>query len=248
MLRVGRWNKVETQSQTGKWLRHYNQYRMAILITGAAGGLGRAVVDAFLATGATVYGADVSWKHQPHTNANFHPIEANRLQADECERVAKMASPVEALLHLIGAIDGPKPVEETPDDVWQRMLDFNLRSAYIMFRAVLPQMTEAGHGRIVAVGSRAVLEPMANFAAYNAAKAALVALVKTIAVESRDAGVTANVVLPSIIDTPGNRASMSSADYSKWVTPESIASLMVWLLSDAARSVSGAAIPIYGGV
>jgi len=221
---------------------------MPILITGAAGGLGKAVVEAFLATGATVYGADVAWKHQPHTNAKFHPVEANLLQATECERVAKLASPVDGLLHLIGAFDGGKPAWETPDEIWQKMLDFNLRSAYLIFRAVLPQMIEARRGAIVAVGSRAVSEPMANFAAYSAAKAALVTLVKAIAAESKDAGVTANTVLPSIIDTPANRAAMPSADYSNWVKPESIASLMVWLMSDAARSVSGAAIPIYGGV
>jgi len=229
-------------------LRHYNQYRMAILITGAAGGLGRAVVEAFLATGATVYGADVSWKHQPHSNPNFHPLEANLLQAAECERVAQLASPVDGLLHLIGAFDGGKPVAETSDEIWQKMFEFNLRSAYLMFRAVLPQMTKAGRGRIVAMGSRAVLEPMANFAAYSAAKAALVTLVKAVAAENKNSGITANAVLPSIIDTPANRAAMPAADYSKWVTPESIASLMVWLASDAARSVNGAAIPIYGGV
>jgi len=159
-----------------------------------------------------------------------------------------MALPVDALLHLVGAFDGGKPVSETPDEIWQKMLDFNLRSAYLMFRAVLPRMVAARRGAIVAVGSRAVLEPMPNFAAYSATKAALVTLVKAIAAESKEVGVTANAVLPSIIDTPANRAAMPSADYSKWVTPESIASLMMWLVSDAGQSVTGAAIPIYGGL
>jgi NAD(P)-dependent dehydrogenase (short-subunit alcohol dehydrogenase family) len=126
------------------------------------------------------------------------------------------------------------------------MLDLNLRSAQLMFRAVLPSMIKAGKGRIVAVGARAALEPIANFAAYSVSKAALVALVKTVALEVKDAGITANVVLPSVIDTPANRAAMPSADASKWVTPESIAGLLIWLTSDAARDVSGAAIPIYG--
>jgi len=219
---------------------------MAILITGASGGLGEAVVEAFLATGATVYGANRAWKNQPHSNPRFHPIEANLTEAAECDRVAKLAGPVDALLHLVGGFDGGKPVAETPDETWDKILDLNLRSAQKIFRAVLPSMTKAGKGRIVAVGSRAGVEPMANFAAYSVSKAALVTLVKTVALEVKDSGITANIVLPSVIDTPANRAAMPSADASKWVTPESIAGLLVWLASDAARDVNGAVIPIYG--
>jgi NAD(P)-dependent dehydrogenase (short-subunit alcohol dehydrogenase family) len=219
---------------------------MAILITGASGGLGEAVVEAFLATGATVYGANRAWKNQPHSNPRFHPVEANLTEAAECDRVAKLAGPVDALLHLVGGFDGGKPVAETPDETWDKILDLNLRSAQKIFRAVLPSMTKAGKGRIVAVGSRAGVEPMANFAAYSVSKAALVALVKTVALEVKDSGITANVVLPSVIDTPANRAAMASANPSKWVTGESIAGLLVWLASDAARDVNGAAIPIYG--
>jgi NAD(P)-dependent dehydrogenase (short-subunit alcohol dehydrogenase family) len=219
---------------------------MAILITGASGGLGKVVVEAFLATGATVYGANRAWKDQPHSNPRFHPIEANLTDAAECDRVAKLAAPVDALLHLVGGFDGGKPVAETPDETWDKILDLNLRSAQRIFRAVLLSMTKAGKGRIVAVGSRAAVEPMANFAAYSVSKAALVALVKTVALEVKDSGITANIVLPSVIDTPANRAAMASADASKWVTPESIAGLLVWLVSDAARDVNGAAIPIYG--
>jgi NAD(P)-dependent dehydrogenase (short-subunit alcohol dehydrogenase family) len=213
---------------------------MSVLITGAAGGLGNAVVEAFLATGAEVYGADLSWKRQPHTNPRFHPIAATLPEA------AMQAAPVDTLLHLVGGFGGGQPVAETSDEIWDKMLDLNLRSAYTIFRAVLPSMTKAGKGRIVAVGSRAALDPLANFAAYSVTKAALVALVKTVALEVKDSGVTANIVLPSVIDTPANRAAMPTADPSKWVTPQSIADLLVWLASDAARDISGAAIPIYG--
>jgi len=213
---------------------------MAVLITGANGGLGKAAVESFLGTGATVYGADLTWKNQPRSNPRFHPIEANLMEA------VKLAAPVDTLLHLVGGFAGGQPVAETPDETWEKMLDLNLRSAYTIFRAVLPGMLKAGKGRIVAVGARAALDPMANFAAYSVSKAALVALVKTVALEVKDTGVTANVVLPSVIDTPANRAAMPSADASKWVTPESIAGLLVWLTSDAARDVNGAVIPIYG--
>lgn len=219
---------------------------MAILITGANGGLGSAVVEGFLATGATVYGADRAWKNEPRSNPRFHSVEADLMQSAECDRVAKLASPVDGLIHLVGGFGGGRLVAETPDETWEKMLGLNLRSAYCMFRAVLPGMVKAGKGRIVAVGARAALEPMANFAAYSVSKAAVVALVKTVALEVKDSGVTANVILPSVIDTPANRAAMPSADPSKWVTPESIANLLLWLVSDAARDVSGAAIPIYG--
>jgi len=219
---------------------------MTTLITGANGGLGRAVVEAFLAIDATVYGLDRTWKQQPQGNPRLHPIEADLSKRTECERVAKLAAPMDALVHLLGGFGGGKPVAETEDDSWDQLMDLNLRCAFHMFRAVLPQMVAAKHGRIVTVGSRAALEPMANFAAYNVSKAALVMLVKTIALEVKDLGVTANVVLPSVIDTPANRAAMPSADASKWVAPASIAKLLVWLASDESRDVNGVAIPIYG--
>lgn len=220
---------------------------MAVIITGANGGLGRTVVEAFLGTGASVYGVDRAWKEKPTKyGANFHPVEADLMQASECNRVAALAAPVDTLVHLVGGFAGGKPVADTEDETWDRMLSMNLRLAVSMFRAVLPAMRQAGKGRIVAMGSRAALEPMANFAAYSVSKAALVALVKTVALEEKDAGITVNAVLPSVIDTPANRAAMPGADASKWVTPESIARLLVWLASGDARDVSGAAIPIYG--
>ena len=246
MLGVRGGHEIEADAQAGEWKRHYNQYRMGVIVTGASGGLGKAVVEAFLARGARVYGVDLAWKESP-ANANFHAVEVNVLETADCERVAASAEPVDALVHLVGGFAGGKPVAETADDVWNRMLDLNLRAAINMFRAVLPCMTKAGRGRIVAVGSRAAVEPMANFGAYSVSKAALVTLVQTVALEVKGSGITANVVLPSVIDTAANRSAMPKADPSKWVKPASIARLLVWLASDEARDVNGAAIPIYGG-
>jgi len=219
---------------------------MATLITGAGGALGKAVVEAFLANGATVYGVDLAWNQQPHASPNFFPLEANILRPGECERVAKLAAPVDSLVHLVGGFAGGQHVAETTDETWDQMMNMNLRAAFSMFRAVLPQMTAARRGSIVAIASRAGVEPMAGFAAYSVSKAAILALVKTIALEVKDSGITANAVLPSVIDTPANRKAMPTADASKWVAPESIAQLLLWLTSPAARNISGAAIPIYG--
>jgi NAD(P)-dependent dehydrogenase (short-subunit alcohol dehydrogenase family) len=222
---------------------------MAILITGANGGLGRAVVKAFLDSGVSaVFGVDVAWKEESAQDGRLHRVEADLLRDSECRRVAEAAAPVDALIHLLGGFGGGTPVGETPDEVWEKMMNLNLRAAFQMFRAVLPQVTKAGRGHIIAVSSRAAVEPMANFAAYSVSKAALITLIKTIALETKDSGVTANAILPSVIDTPANRAAMPKADFSKWVAPQSIARLLVWLASDAASDVTGAAIPIYGRV
>ena len=218
---------------------------MAVLITGASGGLGKGVVDAFLATGATVFGVDRVWS-ETDSVPRLHRVEADLLVSAECERVAALAAPVDALVHLVGGFTGGATVGETADTAWDHMLSLNLRCAVWMFRAVLPQMQKAGRGRILAIGSRAAVEPMPKFAAYSVSKAALVTLVKTVALEVKDLGITANAVLPSVIDTPINRAAMPKEDHTKWVKPESIARLLVWLASDEARDVNGAAIPIYG--
>lgn len=221
---------------------------MVTLITGANGGLGRVVVKTFLTSGATVFAADLAWKQKPDGNPRFHALEADLSNRADCERVAKQAEPVDALVHLVGGFGGGKPIAETGDDVWGQMMNMNLGAALMMFRAVLPQMLERRRGRIVAIGSRAAVEPIANFAAYSVSKAALVTLVKTMALEVADSGITANVVLPSVIDTPANRAAMPNSDFSRWVTPASISRLLLWLVSEEAADVNGAAIPIYGRV
>ena len=211
--------------------------------------MGGAVVKTFLDNGAAaVFGVARSWKGEGPEDGRFHRVEADVVQASDCRRVVEKAAPIDVLVHLVGGFGGGKPVAETDDEVWEQMLNINLRSAVHMFRAVLPQMTKVRRGRIVAVGSRAAVEPMANFAAYSSAKAALVTLVKAVAQEVKDSGVTANIVLPSIIDTPANRTAMPKADFSKWVTPESISHLLAWLASAKAGDVNGAVIPIYGRV
>jgi NAD(P)-dependent dehydrogenase (short-subunit alcohol dehydrogenase family) len=128
------------------------------------------------------------------------------------------------------------------------MVDLNLNAAFYSVRAALAPMIEAGYGRIVAIGSKTAVEPVATLAAYGASKAALVALIRTVALEVKRSGVTANVVLPTVIDTPANRAADPKADFSRWVKPESIARLLLWLASEEAADVNGSVVPIYGRV
>lgn len=220
---------------------------MVVLITGASGGLGTAVVKAFLDSGAaSVFGVARSWTNHPTENGRFHAMEADLLDPEACKLIAEQSQPIDAMIHVMGGFGGGKPVSETSDSDWNAMMQINLTSAFYMIRAVLPQMLANNRGRIIALGSRAGVEPMTNFAAYSVSKAALIALIKTVALEVKDTGITANVVLPSIIDTPANRAAMPKADRSKWVSPNALANLLVWLASGKAADINGAVIPMYG--
>ena len=213
-----------------------------VLIAGASGALGTVVTQTFLEAGASV--AAVSRSGSEISADLTRPDEAARA----VEAVRTRFGRLDVLLHLAGGFEGGTPVAQTDDGVWTRMFDLNLNAAFYCMRAVLPAMIQAKYGRIVAIGSKTAVEPVATLAAYGASKAALVALVRTIALEVKRSGVTANVVLPSVINTPANRAAEPTADSSRWVTPESIARLLLWLASDTAADVNGAVIPIYGRV
>ena len=224
--------------------------KQVVVITGATGGLGGAVVHAFLSEGATVWGILGPSSPSRIADPNFATVVADLTVPAEAaaavRKVIEVSGKIDVLLHLTGGFAGGKPAAETDDATWNRMLDLNLRTAVHMVRAVLPHMLGAGKGRIVAIGSRTGVEPAAGLSAYGVSKAALIALMRTIAVEVHNSGVTANIVLPSVIDTPANRAGSPGADFSKWVQPESIARLLLFLASDAAADVNGAVIPIYG--
>ena len=153
---------------------------------------------------------------------------------------------IDILVHLVGGFAGGQPVHETDDATLDRMLDMNLKSAFHVVRAVLPHMRNRGGGRILAIGSRAAVEPSPGAGAYAASKAALVSLIRTVAAENKDRCISANVILPGTMDTPANRKSDPQADYSKWVQPNQVANLLITLAADSASQVSGAIVPIYG--
>lgn len=218
---------------------------MGVLITGAGGGLGTAVCRTFADSGATVIAVDRAW----HEKQPFITIAADLTSAGGCRAMIEQAcqhGPVEALVHLVGGFRGGPSVAETTDADWEMMMNVNVRIAFNAIRAALDPMLKSKRGRIVAIGARAAVEPAPRYAAYAVSKAALVALIRNVAAEVKDSGITANAVLPSTIDTPANRKAMPNADFSKWVAPESIARLLVWLCSDEGADVSGAVIPIYG--
>jgi NAD(P)-dependent dehydrogenase (short-subunit alcohol dehydrogenase family) len=218
---------------------------MAIIITGAAGGLGSAVCSVFQEAGVDIVAVDRQWR-KPQS---FTTINADLTTAEGAAAMIEQAlthGPVDGLIHLVGGFAGGAAIADTDDKTWDSMMNVNVRVAFVTIRAALKPMIAAKRGRIVAVGSRAGVEASPNIAAYAVSKAAVIALIKNVAAEVRDLGITANVILPSTIDTPVNRTAMPTADFAKWVAPQSIGKLLLWLASDAAGDTSGAVIPIYG--
>jgi NAD(P)-dependent dehydrogenase (short-subunit alcohol dehydrogenase family) len=220
------------------------------LITGAKGGLGSFVTEAFLAAGAKVVGVSRSIQPNDFSHPEFQAIPTELSSGDAAQKLVESVvarfGRIDALVHVMGGFGGGTRVDETSDAVMEQMLDLNYRAAFFIARAVLPQMRQQGRGRILAVASRQAVEPGALVGAYSASKAALVALIRTIALENKDRGISANTILPATMDTPANRAAMPDADASQWIQPSQVAALLVHLASDAGAEVTGAAIPIYG--
>jgi NAD(P)-dependent dehydrogenase (short-subunit alcohol dehydrogenase family) len=221
------------------------------LVTGAKGGLGTYVTNAMLDAGATVVGVSRSIKGSDFDNPNFVAMPAEVSSAANARQLAESVvskfGRIDSVVHLMGGFAGGIRVADTDCATLDRMMDLNFRSAFHLLRAVLPQMRNQRYGRIVAIGSRAAVDGNAGAGAYSASKAALIALMRAVALENKDVCISANVVLPGTMDTPGNREAMPGADYTKWVQPAQVARLIVSLTSDEAPQMTGAVLPIYGG-
>ena len=165
--------------------------------------------------------------------------EVMRVVAD----TVKQAGRIDGLINLVGAF-APGSAVDTDAAKWQTMLSLNVTSAFLLSRAVIPHMTARRSGRLIHIAARAALEPFPGAAAYLVAKAALVSLIRVLALELGGTGVTVNGLLPGTMDTPANRESMPQADRSTWVKPESIAQVLVWLMSDETAAINGALIPV----
>jgi NAD(P)-dependent dehydrogenase (short-subunit alcohol dehydrogenase family) len=220
------------------------------LVTGANGGLGTHVTQALLDAGATVAGLSRAIQQSEFNSPNFTALPAELSTGDGAKAgIASLVSRfgrLDILVHTVGGFAGGQSLAETDDATFQRMFDVNLYSTFYVLREAVPLMRKTGNGRIVAIGSRAALEPGAGVGAYSASKAAMVSLIRTVAQENKDKGITANVILPGTMDTPVNRKFMANSDFSKWVRPAAVAGLITWLVSDAGKDVNGAVIPVYG--
>ncbi|MBW6432233.1 SDR family NAD(P)-dependent oxidoreductase [Actinoplanes hulinensis] len=220
------------------------------LVTGGTGGLGSATITAFLADGWRVV-APV----RPGTTGRL-PEGAIAVDADltveaDVRTVAAVAAedpaaPLRAVVNLVGGYAGSGLIADTPVAEFEAMLAVNLRPTYLTTAAALPHLVAAGGGSVVCVSSRAGVSPFPGAAGYVTAKAAVLGFAGAVAVEYRKHNVRCNTVLPSIIDTPANRAAQPDADHGRWVSPAEIAAVILFLASDASAPTSGAQIPVYG--
>jgi NAD(P)-dependent dehydrogenase (short-subunit alcohol dehydrogenase family) len=221
-----------------------------VLVTGANGGLGTYVTQAFLDAGATVVGTSRKIQQSDFSHASFTamPAEISTREGAHAlvDQIAGRFGRLDVLAHTVGGFAGGQTIVDTDDATFQRMLDLNLNSVFHILRATIPLLRSSGDGRIIAIGSRAALEPGAGVGAYSASKAAMVSLIRTVALENKDAGLRANVILPGTMDTPANRKAIPNADVSKWVRPAAVAHLIAWLAGDAGKDINGAVIPVYG--
>ncbi len=228
-----------------------------VVVTGGTGGLGSALVGRLIDRGyrlaVTYIMPEEATTFEESFEADDDRLMLTRVDATNPEAVATLFKNVSdtwgeihGLCALVGGWAGGRDVEETDDVRFERMLDLNLRSAFYAVRSAVPYLKEAGWGRIVLVGSRGAVDFPEGQAAFNIAKAGVVALGKTVAAELEGSGVTANVLMPSVIDTPATRESLPYADYVNWPTPDEIASVVEFLVSEESEVMNGALVPVYG--
>ncbi len=226
-----------------------------VLVTGAAGALGHAVVSHFAAEGAALALLDRAGSALDSLAAGLPAGSALPLATDLLDTAAVAASVGQAAerfggiavaVHLAGGFTMGETVAETTAQTWQRMLDLNVNTMLASAAAVVPVMRRARRGAIVNVGAASAVKGSAKMGAYIASKSALMRLTESMSAELREDGINVNAVLPSIIDTPANRAAMPDADPRRWVAPEALAAVIGFLASDAARAIHGALIPVTG--
>jgi NAD(P)-dependent dehydrogenase (short-subunit alcohol dehydrogenase family) len=224
-----------------------------VIVTGGSGGLGSAVVELLLSRGWRVVVPWIVEKELERLPARdgLELIEADLFEPEAVGRVIAAAAngngpPLQGLVNLVGGFAAGGRVHETPLEEFEAQFRLNLRPTYLLTQASVPALLEHGQGSIVCVGTRAALQPFRGAAGYIASKAAVIAFAQAVSTEYLKDGIRCNAILPSVIDTPANRAAMPNADHDRWVKPAEIAEVIAYLLSSASEPISGAAVPVYG--
>ncbi len=225
-----------------------------VMVTGASGNLGRAVVAAFTELGANLALVDRRRENLERTfgaqNERRLFLIANLLDQEQVNaavtKTRECFTRIDVLCNIAGGFRMGEPVHETSDENWNFLFDINARTLLHAVRAVVPQMIAAGGGKIVSVAAFAAQKGAGGMGAYSASKDAVIRLTEAMAAELREKNINVNCVLPTIVDTPENRTAMPKADPARWVAPEDLASAIVFLASDGARAIHGAALPVTG--
>lgn len=226
------------------------------LITGGTGGLGVSVLEEFLSGGAKVlttyieehqlkYAEEVKEKYG--ASLSFAKVDITKTKQTEklIERTVKKLGRIDILVNIVGGF-AMAGITDTDDETWDSMMNMNLRSVFLMTRAVLPTMQIQKYGRIINIGARPAVHGAAKMSAYGASKAGVLNLTQSVAAEMKDSGINVNAIIPGTIDTPHNRKDMPRADFKKWVKPQEIAKVISFLCSKEADSITGAVVPVLG--
>lgn len=235
----------------------FNFADKVVMVTGAIGRLGVVLAQAFQSSEAKLALVD---RGEDRLRQAFPDLEglpdyllvncADLMDEGEVEAAVAETMQhfgrIDVLVNTVGGYRAGKMLHETPVETWDFLLNLNGRSVFIVCQKVIPRMLNRGSGKIVNVAARPGIEGQAGMAVYSASKSAVIRLTESMAAELKDHGVNVNCVIPGTIDTPQNRGTMPNADYSTWVTPESLADVILFLSSEAARDVHGAALPVYG--
>ena len=229
------------------------------IITGATGALGRVVARKLVQNEAKIVVLYRTEKvldelHQflGELGSNVTGFEGDATVSQSVQGLVKKAidehGHVDILLNIVGAYSGGKILADTDEELWDRMMAVNLKSAFLCSKAVLPHMMERKYGKIVNISARTAVQrgSRARSGAYAVSKAGIVTLTEALAEEIKEYGIQVNCIMPSVIDTQANRKMFPKADFSKWVDPEEIAEVVLFLVSDTSKPMSGASIPVYG--
>lgn len=225
-----------------------------VLITGGTGALGRAVAQAFGTSNATTVVTYIVDEEMEDVKTKIKTItelvKADITKEDQAKKlvshVIETYDRIDVLINVVGGYLGGKTVSELDETEWDKMMNMNLKSAFLISKHVIPLMLSAKHGKIVHISSRTGLKSDGYDSAYSASKSGLIRLIESISEEVKEHNINVNCILPSTIDTEANRKAMPDSDFSKWVKTEDLANLMLFLCSDEAKVINGAAIPVYG--
>ncbi len=236
----------------------FNFKDKVIIVTGASGNLGAAVARAFHAGGGKLALAERDAKRLaeilPDLIASPDCLFPGSVDLTDEDAVAQFTQQVmnqwgriDVLVNTVGGYRAGTPLHETPLETWDFMMNLNAKTVFIASKAAIPHMLAGGRGgKIISIAAKAGLAGTANHSAYNASKSAVIRLTESLSAELKGHGINVNCILPGTIDTPQNRSAMPNADTSKWVATESLADVILFLASDYARDIHGAAVPVYG--
>jgi NAD(P)-dependent dehydrogenase (short-subunit alcohol dehydrogenase family) len=230
----------------------YDFSNKVVLITGGTGALGRAVVEAFTSSNAASIATYITDKAENAKTimGTLDLIKADITKEDQVRRlvsqVVQKHSRIDVLVNVVGGYIGGKNVSELEESEWDKMMNLNLKSAFLISKHVMPVMVRAKHGKMVHISSRTGLKSSGYDSAYAASKSGLIRLVESLSEEVKEDGINVNCILPSIIDTDANRKAMPNSNFNRWVKIGDLTNLVVFLCSEEANVITGAAIPAYG--